>query len=312
MELDTTNRILVTGLSGFTGKYLARKLASLGWQICGLGAHAPPQGGDPVYPNLDVDLSETERIAEWMAANQPTHIAHLAAQSHVVGDPLRFYRDNLLGTESLLEAVAVSGIAPKKLLIASSANIYGNCENSPISEDQPYQPVNHYASSKVAMELLVQKWFDRYPIVITRPFNYTGPGQSEAFVYAKLAAAFFRRDSEIRLGNISTARDLSDIRFVVEAYRRLLLSELSSDTFNICSGKSVSIREALAILSKLTGHVPKIVSDPALTRSNEITELRGDSSKLQHAIGSIPNFDPVEIFGNMLDAYDNSEFRKIV
>lgn len=309
MEPDSKHRILITGLSGFTGRHLARKLAGLGWEICGLGAHLPPGSSDIAYPNLEADLSETERIADWLAANRPTHIAHLAAQSHVVGDPLRFYKDNLLGTESLLEAVAASDITLKKILVASSANIYGNCENSPISEQEPYRPVNHYASSKVTMELLVQKWFDRYPIVITRPFNYTGPGQSEAFVYAKLVAAFFRRDPEIRLGNIGIARDLSDIRFVVEAYRRLLLGEISSNTFNICSGTSVSIKETLAILSELTGHLPNIVSDAALSRSNEITELRGDPSKLMHAIGSIENYGPLDIFRNMLDAYTNNEFQ---
>lgn len=287
---------------------MATCLATDGWEVYGLG----PPVDDLSFPNLNVDLSETQAIASWLAETSPTHIVHLAAQSHVVGDPMKFFEVNVLGTESLLLAISKAQIVPQKLLIASSANVYGQCKNSPIQESEPNRPVNHYALSKAAMELLVQKWFDRYPIVITRPFNYTGPGQSEAFVYAKLAAAFFRRDPEIRLGNIGTARDLSDIRFVVEAYRRLLLSELSSGTFNISSGKSVSIREALAILSKLTGHVPKIVSDPALTRSNEITELRGDPSKLQHAIGSIPNYDPLEIFRNMLDAYDNSEIRKIV
>jgi GDP-6-deoxy-D-talose 4-dehydrogenase len=312
MEPDSNYRILITGLSGFTGRYLARKLAREGWEICGLGAPALPDSSDAIYPNLDADLSETGRIADWIAANQTTHIAHLAAQSHVIGDPLRFYRDNLLGTESLLEAVSMSGVTPEKILIASSANIYGNCETSPISEDEPYRPVNHYASSKVAMELLVQKWFDRYPIIITRPFNYTGPGQSEAFLFPKLVGAFHRKDPVITLGNIDVARDLSDVNFVIDAYVRLLQSPVRSDRFNICSGKSVSIREAIAILSKLTGHVPKIVSDPALTRRNEITELRGDPSKLQHAIGSTPNYDPVEIFRNMLDAYGNSEFRKIV
>ena len=302
MEPDSKHRILITGLSGFTGKHLACKLAGHGWEICGLGAYSPANIGEVAYPNLDADLSETGRIAEWIGANRPTHIAHLAAQSHVVGDPLRFYRDNLLGTESLLEAISISGIVPEKILIASSANIYGNCENSPISEDALYRPVNHYASSKVAMELLVQKWFERYPIVITRPFNYTGPGQSEAFLFPKLVGAFHRAEPVITLGNINVARDLSDIEFVIEAYIRLLESSVHSDVFNICSGKSVSIREALAILSKLTGHVPKIVSDPALIRSDEITELRGDPSKLQHAVGPLAPTPVAELFRKMLVA----------
>ncbi len=307
MEPDSKHRILITGLSGFTGRHLARKLAGLGWEICGLGAHSLPGSGVIAYPNLDADLSETARIAEWMAANRPTHIAHLAAQSHVVGDPLRFYRDNLLGTESLLEAISTSGIAPEKILIASSANIYGNCENSPISEDELYRPVNHYASSKVAMELLVQKWFERYPVIITRPFNYTGRGQSEAFLFPKLVGAFHRAEPSITLGNIDVARDLSDVEFVIEAYTRLLLSPIRSDRFNICSGRSLSIRGALDILTGLTGHQPVITVDPALVRPDEIAELRGDPARLQAAVGPLAPTPITDLFGKMLAALSAGE-----
>lgn len=307
MEPDSKNRILITGLSGFTGKHLARKLAGLGWEICGLGAKTASAVSDAAYANLDADLSETTRITEWIATNQPTHIAHLAAQSHVVGDPLRFYRDNLLGTESLLEATFAAGINPKKILIASSANIYGNCQNSPISEDEPYRPVNHYASSKVAMELLVQKWFDRYPIVITRPFNYTGAGQSEAFLFPKLVGAFHRAEPTITLGNIDIARDLSDVDFVVESYVRLLLSPVHSQHFNICSGQSISVRAALDLLSALTGHQPEIAIDPALVRPDEISELRGDPARLQAAVGPLLRTHVADLFVKMLAALSVGE-----
>jgi GDP-6-deoxy-D-talose 4-dehydrogenase len=298
MEPAVNKRLLITGLSGFTGRYLASRLTREGWEICGLGADC----GDS-YANLNVDLSETQRIADWIATQQPTHIAHLAAQSHVVGDPLRFYRDNLLGTESLLDAIVASAVVPQKILIASSANIYGNNPNSPIAEHQPYRPMNHYASSKVAMELLVRKWFDRYPIIITRPFNYTGPGQSESFLFPKLVGAFYRRQTHISLGNIDVARDLSDVNFVVEAYARLLQSAVQSNCFNICSGSSISIRKALALLTELTGHKPEIAVDPALVRPDEIAELRGDPARLQAAIGPLEPTFVEELFGKMLAAF---------
>lgn len=302
MERGSKYRILITGLSGFTGRHLARKLAALGWQICGLGGPSRQGSSEVAYPNLDADLSETARLADWMVANRPTHIAHLAAQSHVVGDPLRFYRDNLLGTESLLEAISISGITPEKILIASSANIYGNCENSPISEDELYRPVNHYASSKVAMELLVQKWFERYPVIITRPFNYTGPGQPEAFLFPKLVGAFHRAEQSITLGNIDIARDLSDVEFVIEAYTRLLQSSIRSERFNICSGTSLSIRGALDILTRLTGNRPAIAVDQALVRSDEIVELRGNPARLQAAIGPLQPTPVADLFSKMLNA----------
>ena len=287
-------------MSGFTGRHLATRLASDGWEIFGLGAHAD----DLSFPNLNVDMSETSAIAGWLTETAPTHIVHLAAQSHVIGDPLKFFKVNVLGTESLLLAISEARIVPKKLLIASSANVYGQCENSPIKEEEPSRPVNHYALSKAAMELLVQKWFGQFPTIITRPFNYTGPGQSEAFLFPKIVGAFHRNDPVMTLGNLKVARDLSDIDFVVEAYRRLLLSPIDSEVFNICSGSSISIETTLQLVSELTQYLPEVVVDPALVRPDEIAELRGDSARLQSAIGPLEPCPPKAIFAAMLTALD--------
>jgi GDP-6-deoxy-D-talose 4-dehydrogenase len=298
---------LITGLSGFTGRHLARRLNDDGWSVCGVGTGGADASEESrCFPNLDADLNETAAITRWISEHRPTHVVHLAAQSHVVGDPLRFYQDNLLGTESLLEAVAASGVNVQKILIASSANIYGNSEASPIAESAPYRPVNHYALSKVGVELLAQKWFARLPIIVTRPFNYTGPGQSEAFLFPKLVAAFHRRDAVIRLGNIDVARDLSDVAFLVEAYALLLRSPLHSEYFNICSGKSLSIRNAIGILAGLTGHQPEIAVDPTLVRADEITELRGDPARLQKAIGPLEPTPWPDLFAKMLSALDHA------
>ena len=102
------NRALITGISGFTGQHLANTLAKTGWEIVGLGNERLPVESD----HLDADLADTSRLSEWISHVCPTHIVHLAALSHVVGDPLSFYRANVLGTESLLEAVSRSGIVP--------------------------------------------------------------------------------------------------------------------------------------------------------------------------------------------------------
>jgi GDP-6-deoxy-D-talose 4-dehydrogenase len=300
--------VLVTGIAGFTGCHLLRRLHDAGYDVIGLGSE--PCSLVPTY--LRADLEDTARISAWLRQVQPSFVIHLAALSHVVGDAIGFYRVNVLGTESLLQAIVDAGIEPQKIVIASSANIYGNALVSPITEEAPIRPVNHYGVSKAAMELMLCKWQERLSIIVTRPFNYTGPGQSEAFLFPKLVGAFHRKDPVIMLGNIDVARDLSDVNFVVEAYVRLLQSAVRSERFNICSGKSLSIRASLDLLSGLTGHRPEIAIDPALVRPDEIAELCGDPARLQAAVGPIPNYDPVEIFGNMLDAYDNSEFQKIV
>jgi nucleoside-diphosphate-sugar epimerase len=267
-----------------------------GWEVFGL-TNSP----DKVHvQSLCADLSETDKIADWIRLIQPTHVVHLAALSHVVGPALPYYQVNVLGTESLLEAIRSARVRPEKILLASSANIYGQTLASPINEDEPPLPANHYAASKAAMEWIARQWFERLPIIVTRPFNYTGPGQSEAFLFAKLAGAFHRRVPVLTLGNLRVARDLSDVSFVTEAYYRLLVSSAASTTLNICSGRSVAISEALAILRDLTGHNPEVTVDPTLLRPNDVEVLTGDPTRLQTAVGAITPVAPEEIFRRML------------
>lgn len=295
MAFPGSQRALITGSHGFTGRHLAQFLAFQDWEVFGLDR---TEGSNPVgIP--DVDINDTGSVIQRLKEVRPTHIVHLAAHSHVVGDPLAFYRVNLLGTESLMEAIASSGIKPTKVLIASSANVYGNADHSPITEDEPLRPMNHYALSKVSMELMLVKWHSRLPIVITRPFNYTGPGQSEAFVMPKIVHAFHRRDPVIRLGNLDVARDLSDIRFVCEAYLRLLQAQITGQTFNICSGSSVHLLRVLELLREISGHDPRIEVDPAFVRKDEIKELCGSPRRLFEAVGEIPVISHRDILEHM-------------
>ncbi len=278
-------KLLITGIAGFTGAHLAAAQRAAGWSVIGLHHPDVPHGNEH---DLAADLLETDRIADWIAAERPSHIVHLAAASHVVGDALGFYRNNVLGTESLFDAIAKSGVVPRKVIVASSANVYGNAERSPIAEDAPLRPMNHYALSKVATELLAAKWFDRLPIVITRPFNYTGPGQSVSFVVPKIVAAFCARQPVLKLGNLDVARDLSDVRFVIEAYARLLTGDAASLIVNLCSGRSVSLARLLDLMEQVAGFRPRVEVDPALVRPDEVRELCGDPSRLFATVGDIP------------------------
>lgn len=291
-------RALITGIGGFTGRHLAQTLMASGWSVIGLGLAAE---GVQV-PTLNIDLAETTAITQWLQEQQPTHVVHLAALSHVVGDPLSFFRVNVLGTESLLEAIDRAQLAPAKVLIASSANIYGNADTLTLTESAPARPMNHYALSKASMELMVQKWFDRLPIVLTRPFNYTGPGQAESFLVSKIVAAHRRRDPVIKLGNTQVARDFSDISVVCEAYRRLLTSNARSLSLNICSGRSTSIDEILSTMEQISGHSLRVEVDSALVRKDEIIELKGDPSALLRTIGPLDPLPMREILARMYSA----------
>lgn len=294
------SKVLITGIGGFTGVHLARHLQARGWDVIGLTNGPAPDDFD----TLIASLNEIDRIADWLRDRQPTHIVHLAALSHVVGAPLPFYEVNVLGTESLLEAVAASGIAARRVVLASSANIYGAGASHAIAETRPPAPANHYAISKAAMEMVARQWFDRLDIVIVRPFNYTGPGQSENFLFPKLVGAFARREPVLRLGNLDVARDLSGIDFVVGAYERLLTAGRAGEAYNLCSGSAISIAETLALLEEMTGHRPEIAVDPALVRGNEIPLLLGDPAKFQSEAGPLEPTPPRAIFETMLRAIE--------
>ncbi|XCY72802.1 GDP-mannose 4,6-dehydratase [Pseudomonas sp. CBR-F] len=285
MALQIKDRtVLITGLSGFTGKHLAQSLTKAGWRVAGLGGERLACEFD----HLDADLNDTARLSGWIKQVQPTHVIHLAALAHVTSsDALSYYRVNVLGTESLLNAIKEAEVVVEKIIIASSANIYGNAISSPISESSEPQPVNHYALSKLTMEALVRKWFSRMPILVVRPFNYTGPGQSESFVFSKIVGAFARGEKELRLGNLDVSRDLSDVGFVVEAYSRLLTSNQRGEFINICSGRSISLLSVIDEMEQIAGYRPTITVDPAFVREDEVKELYGSPAKLFDVVGEI-------------------------
>jgi nucleoside-diphosphate-sugar epimerase len=289
-------RVLLTGASGFTGRHLIGRLRRDGTEIFALGMEAV----DGVDGNLVTDIADRDRLSAWLKDVRPTHIIHLAALSHVEGDALDFYRVNVIGTEAMLLSVQAAGCSPERIVVASSANLYGNSRHSPIAETAPLNPANHYAVSKAAMELTLMRYRDSLPIIVTRPFNYTGPGQSERFVYAKIAGAFARRDPVLTLGNIAVARDLSDVRDVCEAYARLLAAPVDGLPVNICSGTSVSLEQTIEMLRAITGHDPQIEVDPALVRGSDIRELTGDPSRLYDLVGQWDRISARQTLADML------------
>lgn len=271
-------RLLVTGSSGFTGPYLIAAARARGWDV---------------HPaSAAFDLSDAASIDAELAASRPDLIVHLAGISHVAHpDPLAMYRVNTIGTTNLLDAIERSGRSVRRILLASSANVYGNVSVQRIDEAVVPRPVNHYGCSKLAMEQLALARVDRLPVVVARAFNYTGPGQSEAFLIPKIVGHYVRREPEIVLGNTHVARDFSDVRMVAEAYCRLLEADVAGQTVNVCSGIARTLQSVLDAMARLTGHRPAVRVDPGLVRRNEVVSLAGDPGRLHAAVGSLPHAD---------------------
>jgi nucleoside-diphosphate-sugar epimerase len=278
-------RTLVTGASGFTGRYLVENLAGRGHTVIETFAgHDEPE----TATRLRLDITSPENCRHVMETVRPDYIVHLAAISFVGhDDPLDFYRVNVIGTLNLLEACAATGHTPRKVLIASSANVYGNVTSDAIDESFPLTPVNHYAASKAAMETMVHTWFERLPILIARPFNYTGRGQASNFLVPKIVEHFARREPSIELGNLDVARDFSDVRYVARAYEALLTSDAAGETVNVCTGTPYTLREILSAASDMTGHKLQVHVNPAFVRQTDVKVLAGSPAKLRSLVPEV-------------------------
>ena len=259
-------RILLTGADGFTGRFFSAQAVASGYEVLPLLA----------------DLTDCDALQKQVLQNAPDVVVHLAAISFVGhADDNAFYAVNVVGTTNLLAALAALPKRPRQVLLASSANIYGNSEASPITEDQPPAPVNHYAMSKLAMEHMARTYADRLPLVITRPFNYTGPGQAVNFVMPKLVEHFARRAPSISLGNLHVEREFNDVRMVCRAYLQLLQHGEPDQTYNVCSGRPYALQYVIDELTRITGHHIKVEVNPAFVRANEVHRLCGSPAKLQ-------------------------------
>ncbi len=275
---------LITGSSGFVGKWLA--------------AHLREMGDEPVALGAGVDVGDAPAVRSAVNDARPDVIYHLAGFSSVGGswdDPGEVFRVNALGTLRVLEAAASCKPTPA-VLVVSSSEVYGTvAENDlPISEDSPLRPVTPYAASKVAAEFLgLQAFLGRgVPVMIVRAFNHVGPGQSRGFVVSALASrvieAQVAHTKVIRVGNLSARRDFTDVRDVVRAYRMLMTGGVPGEVYNVCSGRDVAISSILRRLCEIAGIDLEVEVDPQLARPVDIPVLRGDGSRLASATGWVP------------------------
>lgn len=329
MEGKSLN-VLVTGITGFAGGYLARFLTS-GPESAGPEApvvfgtsfpQAPPAGaGNIHYLDLRVECD----VREVVRRVRPDQVFHLAAVSNVRSSwqaRRETLETNLLGTHNLLEAVRLE--APRaRVLFISSSDVYGVAAKgeAPLAEDRPLRVTNPYAYSKAAGELMCGFYerIEDIDIVIARPFPHTGPGQAPDFVcadWARQIVAIERGEAEpvLRVGNLEVRRDFSDVRDVVEAYAALMRKGRRGEIYNVCSGKALALREVLGFLlgEARTGSVVpgagaaiRVEVDPAKLRKTDVPFLVGDNGKIVAATGWSPRIPIARTLNDLLSAARN-------
>ena len=296
-------RALVTGAAGFTGRYVGAILAEQGHEVHGL-VHG--HLGEPIdgYAHLhEGDLTNRFEIERIVSNVRPDHVIHLAGIAYVAHDDVDLmYRVNVLGTRHLLDALSKLSSKPDSVLLASSANVYGNAREGALNEASPLAPANDYGVTKVAMEYVASIYRTVLRLIVVRPFNYTGPGQGSQFIIPKIVEHARVRSPVIELGNIDVARDFSDVRMVADAYARLLAERAAiGGTFNVCSGRAVSLKDLLDLVTGISGHAFDVRVNPEFVRSNEVRSLHGSRAKIENLIGPLRPITLEETLRWMLD-----------
>jgi GDP-4-dehydro-6-deoxy-D-mannose reductase len=291
-------RLLVTGLSGFVGRHIAALISQehSAWSL--------------IHADEPLDLLRPDSLQTW-CAQQPDAVIHLAGQTFVpqaFKDPNQTLQVNLIGTLNLLQALKANGFNGTFLYV-SSGDVYGQVPESalPITEAQPVQARNPYAVSKASAELLCRQWAYAEPwrIVIARPFNHIGAGQSDSFVLASIAKQLARishgqQENNIQVGDIDVTRDFLDVRDVIGAYFSLLDKGVSGEIYNVCSGLQLRVGDLVQQLIELSELQVSLLQDPALLRRSEQRFVAGDATKLKQATGWQPQIALKETLKAML------------
>ena len=230
---------------------------------------------------LQSNITDAPALEAEVLTTDPDWVIHFAGISFVASkDDEAFYKVHALGSSNLLASLSKLRKKPVKVLLASSATVYGNSNVAHASEDQQLNPIDHYAMSKVAMEEMAKTFMDRLPIIIARPFNYTGPGQKGNFLIPKLIAHFTQKNASIELGNLNVEREFNDINMICEAYLNLLQYGTPAETYNVGSGNARSLKQVINTLIQMTGHAIEVKVNPDFVRANEVRRMCADPAKL--------------------------------
>lgn len=303
-------KVLIFGIAGFVGHYLALELLNNGYTVC--GSDIVKYGG--LQDKVDyykVDLLNAIAVAELVNTVRPEIIVNLAAISSVGASwniPQTTMAVNVIGALNIMEAVRKSENTPKIMFIGSSEEY--EVDDEPISEKTPLNANNPYGISKIALDRYAEIYRERYGMRIyyARSFNHTGVGQKDSFAlpsFCKQVAEIEKsgKPGSIKVGNLSVERDFSDVRDIVRAYRMLLESETCSTTYNIGSGKAYSLKEMLDYIVSLSSQKIELEIDLERIRPVDTPIICCDNSEIKKDLGWVPRYSIFDTLKEMFEYY---------
>jgi GDP-4-dehydro-6-deoxy-D-mannose reductase len=305
-------RVLITGITGFAGSHLAEHLVSRGDEVHGLAHENPPfanlaavQDRVRIHEGDITRLEDVQRTLAGSRADAVVHLAGIAVPTLASADPVAAVRVNVLGTAAVL--TALEEVPKTRLVLASSADVYGAPDHVPVDEDAPVRPGNVYAATKVAAEALTRELAARHgaPVIILRPANQNGPRQHPGLA----ASAFAKQIAEaeaglvepvVRHGRLDAERDFLDVRDMARAYAAALgLGE--SGTFNVGTGRAVAIAEILDTLISLARIPVRAELDPSRVREGEPTRIAVDATRFRQKTDWSPRVTLADSLRDTLD-----------
>ena len=289
-------KILVTGARGFVGGHLVKELCDNGHEVTAVLNNDETQlkGILSIAANLS-DPCQVENKIDFKKVDAVIHLAGLAAVGPSYDDPLKYIDVNAGIEVNLYEACIKQNVSPRFLII-SSGSLYDPMAPMPISEESAVIPSSPYAVSKITQESLADYYGNRgFDYTIARPFNHIGPGQNLGFIVPDLTKQIIDgergRTTEISVGNLDAKRDYTDVRDIARAYRLLIEHDAKGQTYNICSGNSVSGNEILEMLLAKSAVELTVKLDQSRMRPSDIPEIVGDHSKLTKDTGWEPEYN---------------------
>ncbi len=296
-------KVLVTGASGFIGKYLLKELELEHAEYLAVDVKAID--GVPKDMQEQVSLLERERVNDVIKRYNPDVVIHLAAIASVTHENVgEIYNVNVCGTDNLLTALQENQKAKTRVILISTAGVYGNQNVDEYDESLPFNPANHYSYSKMVTEYLSRQFKEDLDIVIVRPFNIIGAGQSEKFLIPKLVKHFADRSPKILVGNISSFRDYVDVEYCARILTKLALTEkVEFNTLNICSGTPCSGEMVIHLLEEITGFKPVVEVSSEFVRKNEVWKMIGNPKRVLIFMDGDKGKELKEILVDMLDYY---------